>query len=278
MPAVITKNSGNAVGCDSREVFEDLIRAAEARGEERICVLPVQPFTLREALRAAAETDITAELAAGEPPDMLRYAALREHIDRIYSEDIMYTMHAALASSASDDRMSAPEKPGSKHKSLLGFFMGAGRKEAGAIDVDEACGAALREEPALMRAAAVPPGLDKALGCIDESFAQMLFRKIDERGMTDAQCYKKANVDRKLFSKIRGDLNYHPKKTTAIAFAIALELDLEETREMLKKAGFALSHSSKFDIIVEYYIENGIYDVFEINEALFAFDQSLIGA
>ena len=277
MPVTITKNSGNAVVCDSREVFEDLIRAAEARGEERICVLPVQPFTLREALRAAAETDITAELAAGEPPDMLRYAALCEHIDRVFGGETEYAA-ADISHNAADHGMSAPAKPEPKRKSLLGLFMGAGRKEAGSIDADEACGAALREEPVLMRAAAVPPGLDKALGCIDESFAQMLFRKIDERGMTDAQCYKKANVDRKLFSKIRGDLNYHPKKTTAIAFAIALELDLEETREMLKKAGFALSHSSKFDIIVEYYIENGIYDVFEINEALFAFDQSLIGA
>ena len=126
------------------------------------------------------------------------------------------------------------------------------------------------------KTAAYAPSLQDALGQIDESFSEMLLRKIDEKHLTDAQCYKKAQIDRKLFSKIRSQRDYRPSKPTAISFALALELSLTETHDLLLKAGYALSHSNKADIIVEYFIIHGIYDKFLVNEALYEFDQPLL--
>ena len=119
---------------------------------------------------------------------------------------------------------------------------------------------------------------DKLAFELDESFSDYLFCKIDERGIKDSDCYKKANVSKQIFSNIKSNPEYIPSKTTILAFAIALQMDLEETKDLLERAGYALSHSSKLDVIVEYFIKNKKYDLYEINNTLFAFDQKLLGS
>ena len=111
-----------------------------------------------------------------------------------------------------------------------------------------------------------------------ENFQGCLLRMIDERGLTDAQVYKRANIDRKLFSKIRCKADYTPSRKTAISLAVALELNLDEMTDLLRKAGIALSPGSKFDLIIRYCVENHIYDTMRINAILFDYDQPLLGA
>jgi len=137
-------------------------------------------------------------------------------------------------------------------------------------ELDECCAAPMA--PTVSEAC-----LDDMLNQIDESFAEMLIRKIDESQITDAECYKRANVDRRLFNKIKNNPAYKPSKQTVLAFAIALELSLEETKDMLMKAGFALSHSNKADIVVEYCIMTGNYNIIEINQVLFKLDLQPLG-
>lgn len=120
------------------------------------------------------------------------------------------------------------------------------------------------------------PNLDGMLNNLDKGFSETLLDLIDRTGKKDSEIYKKANVDRKLFSKIRNNADYRPSKATAIAFAIALELSMDETDDLLARAGIVLSQSNKFDVIVRYFIENKKYDIFELNSVLFEFDQPLI--
>lgn len=123
-----------------------------------------------------------------------------------------------------------------------------------------------------------PGDLAALLGNLDASFSQTLLQMIDARGLADSQVYRRAHISRQLFSKIRKDPAYRPTKQTAVALALALELSLGEACDLLSRAGYALSHSSKFDVIVEYFIVRRCYDVFTVNRALYEFDQPLLGS
>lgn len=147
--------------------------------------------------------------------------------------------------------------------------------------IEKECIAAAPEmrSPGTARCSSVKgKSLQEYMKAMDKSFAYKLFDWIDARGMTDVECYKRANVDKKTFSKIKcNPQTYKPSKQTAVAFAIALRLNLEETQDLLASAGLTLSASFVFDKIIRYFIQNEVYDIFVINEALFEFDQVLLG-
>ena len=193
------------------------------------------------------------------------FSDVQEYIDDVYAEQRLRDRRNRIRERRREEEINMPEPDLQSAAPVYHDSICAAPMEAGSV-----CEA--------MPAPQSAPDWERILKQTDKGFSETLLDLIDERGMTDAQCYKKANIDRKLFSKIRTNTEYRPSKTTVFAFAVALELSLPETKKLLNKAGFSLTHTSKTDIILEYFITHRNYNIFEINEVLFDQDQPLLGS
>ncbi len=259
-----------------RSCYRNSLTLAEAKGCESIAFPLISSgiygYPKEEALRVAQETirdflhvhdmDVYLLLLDKGPGlvDTVLMHRIREYVDSLLptaspDHHILQAMRAG--SIAPPQAARAPKRK-------------IGRKQ---MDTEAAC-----EEALPVCGSAAADSLAHLVGNLDESFSRTLLRLIDAKGRTDVDVYKRANIDRKLFSKIRTGNGYMPSKRTALALAISLELNLQETEDLLSRAGYALSHSQKADVIVEYFIIHQIYDIYRINEALFQYDQPLLGS
>ncbi len=250
-----------------RSAYRESLELAFGQGCESIAVPLISSgiygYPKGEALRVAIST-IKAFL---EEKEMDVYLVIFDKVSFVVSEELLGPVDSYI-----DEHY--VESHHEKRRSLLRVEREALCEEE---DVTSSVSYDFVSEPAPTVGNASKP-LEEMIEDLDEPFNLSLLRLIDEKGKTDVEVYKKANIDRKLFSKIRTGKGYVPSKRTVLALAIALELSLEETDQLLERAGFALSHSQKFDVIIEYFILNQKYDIFEINEVLFQYDQPLLGA
>ncbi len=206
-----------------------------------------------------------------------RFPDLEAYIESRYIPAV--TNAVLMGSAVHSDMCPAASKPERKKTSFPLF--GRKKQEEACADEPDLCAENDLEPEEAARAASCPvlPILseEEIMKRLSETWQESLLRMIDEKGFSDTEVYKRANVDRKLFSKIRSNASYQPKKITAVAFVLALRLDLDDAKDMLAKAGFAFSPSSRFDLIVEYFIEHEVYDLYTINLALFEHNEMLIG-
>jgi len=217
------------------------------------------------------------------------FAGVDAYIDENYVSEKMDSEYSPLAGSFTNDE---PAKERRRGRRLFADTLYHSRRKESMPDAATMANAPAEaycddeeyaEEPVMaspMAAAGTgrtPRSLDELMANVSETWQESLFRLIDEKGFTDTEVYKRANVDRKLFSKIRSNTQYQPKKITAVAFALALKLSLDETKDLLGRAGYALSPSSRFDLIIEYFIRQEVYDTYTINLALFEHEQPLLG-
>lgn len=264
----------------------------------RVAVSTIQDFLLEQELDVSLILFERSSVVVGEK----LYAQIQSYIDDHYVEshvqqrggdDYALRQRQLLEQEEAFSAPCVPSEPSKPERSrFFEFPHPFGRKKG-----KEAPPSARKESAAEARDAAPAPSercsdtgalpplgssapgrtLEEAVLHLDESFSELLLRYIDRKGMTDVEVYKRANLDRKHFSKLRKS-SYRPGKQTAVALAIALRLNLDETTDLLARAGYALSPSSRADVIVRFFIEEGNYDIFAVNEALFSFGEKLLGA
>ena len=204
------------------------------------------------------------------------FDGINQYISENYVEEKLNEEYFTVADRVAEEDSELPEDNSrARRKRGIGVFSARKMMQA------EECGMAMpppaQAEMCMAAKAAPQKSLEEAVRNISDTWSESLLRMIDEKGFKDTEVYKRANVDRKLFSKIRSNKNYQPKKATALAFALALKLNVDETKDFLGRAGYALSKSSMTDVIVEYFIENEVYDLMTINLALFEHEQPILG-
>ena len=289
----VMEYSGDGAGF--KEYLTGCIGAASDRSPGSIAVTISRNVSLSDALSAvsmlSSDDDICVSLVVYDDHDTDLPDEIATGIDEYLFEKYEDMLCEECAPETDGDfeepvQEEAPRKLMSKVP-----FLGKGAK---AFRASEPCESAARyDKPddgdaanfavmgaapmAAMSCAAPAMSIADRVAHISDTWQELLLHLIDERGYTDAEVYKKANVDRKLFSKIRSNPAYQPKKITAVAFALALELNLDEAKDFLARAGYAFSPSSVFDLIIQYFIENEVYDIYKINTALFEHDQQIIG-
>ena len=207
--------------------------------------------------------------------DMQIYLVVFDHKSVVLSEKLFHSVKSYIDETYV--QKAELEEYGITETSISGRKFAESRRIRRMEILEDACDYSSLPAPGcLMSSKPAPRKLEDIINEVDETFSEMLLRLIDQNGLKDSYVYKKANIDRRHFSKIRNNKDYKPTKETAIAFAIALELNLDETLDFIGRAGFTLTHSSKFDIIIEYFLLEENYNIFEINDVLFAFGQTTL--
>lgn len=291
-----------------RSCYENSLRLAKELGCESIAfpliATGVYGFPKADALQIAvsvfseflSDTDMEIILVVFDEASFVLSGKIFSGVDAFIDEnyvsekmDSEYSLGASAATVAYGNILPEEKRRG---KQLLGdSFHFSRRKDSARAEFikadiadeelfdEEECAAEPTMAAPMAMAGADKAGrsLDDLMANVSETWQESLFRLIDEKGYTDTEVYKRANVDRKLFSKIRSNAEYQPKKITAVAFALALKLSLDETKDLLGRAGYALSPSSRFDLIIEYFIGQEVYDTYTINLALFEHKQPLLG-